>query len=168
MSSTSNLISKMFYVKPGIRLALVILAFALYSGQVWLWVLLLGYSAYLAVSWSKGKFNPNYNLQEFSALGLDLKYNYKNVLGIDEAKGKIFICTDKPRSFDKHQIRSVEKESIHEVQYNAYGHGFHKDKKCKLIFHVADLNHPMHTVEFSKKEEMDIWYSRVSVFCNLN
>lgn len=167
MSSINNSIAKPKF-KPAIMVAVIILAAAILTGHVGLWILLIAIFALLAGVWFIVKFNPKYNVQAISALGLNLKYNYENALGIDEAKGKVYICTDKPRLFDKDEIRRVETDSYHEaIRNNNWGFTTHKDKNCKLVIHVADVNQPIHTIGFGNKEEMDIWFSRLSVFCNL-
>lgn len=153
--------------KPAIVLCAAFLAAAIATGHVGLWILFVVFSLLIAVSWFIAKFNPKYDQKAIDKLGLELKYSFENALGIDEKNEKVYICTDKPRAFDKSQIRSVETESSHQVRHNMWGYAFHKDKNCKLVIHVADLDQPIHVIGFDKKEEMEKWFSRLSVFCNL-
>lgn len=94
-----------------------------------------------------------------------LDYRYKNYLGIDSKSGRVFALGI---LLDKSEIRSVEKSSIMETKSNACGSQFHKDKHCSLIIHTRSLAQPILTVPFDSKAEMDEWYARLGVFCNLS
>ena len=97
--------------------------------------------------------------------GATLNYQYKDLLGIDAKGERVFALG---LLLGKDEIRSVEKSSIMETKSNAWGYQFHKEKHCKLIIHTRSLEQPMLTVPFGDKVEMDQWYARLGVFCNLN
>lgn len=166
MSSAKVPAARLLSLKVPIVVAGITFIAALATDETIFWVLFFIWLLLLPLTLYQVKFNPAH-AKSAEKLGLTLGYNYRNVLGIDEKNGKVYVATDKPRAFDKNQIRKVETDSIHQVKYNAWGHGFHKDKNCKLVIHVDDLEQPIHVVEFDKKDEMDKWFSRLSVFCEL-
>ena len=100
--------------------------------------------------------------------GVNLDYNYSNVLGIDKRSEQVFLYTDAAYLLGKNQIRSVERSSILESRYNIYGMGFHKDKECRLVIHTNSVDKPLHVIGFDSKDEMEVWYSRLSAFCGLS
>ena len=116
----------------------------------------------------KRKEKRNWMIAWFAKHGMTPEYNYQDVLGIDSKAGKAFIYTDAAWVLMPGDVRSVEKSSIHETKYNAYGMGFHKDKQCKLILHTKSMDQPIQVIGFHNKNDMDLWYSRLSLFFNLS
>jgi hypothetical protein len=122
----------------------------------------------IGVFWAYAKMKRSNDLNAWlEAKGMSLDYNYSNVLGIDKRSGKVYVYTDAAYLLDKGEIRSVERSSIHETRYNIYGMGFHKDKECRLVIHTSSVDKPLHVIGFEKKDEMDVWYSRLGAFCGL-
>lgn len=111
----------------------------------------------------------NNELQSWlSKHGMDLDYRHGSVLGIDSKAGKTFIYTDAAWILLPGDVRSIEKSSLRETKYNAWGKGFHKDKECQLILHTMSLSSPVHVIGFDSQTEMDLWYSRLGLFFKLS
>ena len=97
--------------------------------------------------------------------GAKLDYQYKNLLGIDVKGERVFAFGTVLR---KNEIRSVEMSSILSTRVGSLGHQFHKDKHCKLLISTHSLEQPLIAVPFAKKSELEEWYARLGVFCNLS
>ena len=99
--------------------------------------------------------------------GMNLDYQYGNVLGIDSKAGKAFIYTDAAWILLPGDVRSIEKSSLRETKYNVWGKGFHKNKECQLVLHTKSMSSPIHVIGFNAKTDMDLWYSRLGLFFKL-
>lgn len=103
-----------------------------------------------------------------SEKGMGLDYTYKNFLGLNQEKRKVFLNVGQPVLLDADQVRRVEKNSILQTKSNAWGMQFHKEKNCALTIHTDDIGTPTHSVSFDDPKEMALWYSRLCAFCNLS
>lgn len=130
-----------------------------FAGAIFMGILFGGYLLLLKL-WATSRTNAN-----LKKLGATLEYRYKNLLGIDIKGERVFAFG---RLFGKDEIRSVETSSILETKSNGWGFQFHKDKHCKLIIHTRSLAQPILAIPFDSKAEMEEWYSRIGVFCNLS
>ena len=115
------------------------------------YVILAGLAA-IGLFWAFAKMKKINSLNSWlDQKGVNLDYNYSNVLGIDKRSEQVFLYTDAAYLLRKNQIRSVEKSSILEGRYNIYGMGFHKDKECRLVIHTTSVDKQLHVIGFDSQ-----------------
>ena len=133
--------------------------------EILIWVVILGFIGWGFIKLLAGPTDGGGVNTVAAQHGATLDFQYRNLLGIDTKGERVFVTYT---VLAKNEIRLVEKSSILETRIGGFGNQFHKDKHCKLIIHTRSIEQPLLTVPFGNKSEMDEWYSRLGVFCNLS
>jgi len=120
---------------------------------------------------TKESFRTGTNAVEWQRLadqhGLHLDYQYRNIIGIDSNANKVLIYSGKPFVLATDDVTGVESEWNSKTTSNAWGMTFHKNTHVRLFVKTRSMSDPVIEIRFAKKEEMEMWYQRLSVMFDL-